>query len=258
MRLIRGWESQYAPEATGGLRLCTAQLYREIGEEEGLGDRREGEVRVGQETIMVNWDTDITPIVLGSPLGENLQGVTEEGLMARLSEALDDPEIAIEQTGTGVWRISQNIRVEDAALGSPFLLCLSREPKTRVEWERLRGALPDRYDTWTVTEDLESLYFEIECGIKRWIGLNEITQHSMVRNRGWVSYSYYTIPANAPINDVMHVVRWFQKRRQYSNQQEYRYAYLVRTAQWEALPSYIDIELTRTGLGLFKPWEPPD
>ena len=61
MRLIRGWEKRYAPDATDGLRLSQARRYREIGEgegeeeeeeeeeEEGLEDVREGEVRVRME-----------------------------------------------------------------------------------------------------------------------------------------------------------------------------------------------------------------
>ena len=142
-------------------------------------------------------------------------------------------------------------------MGSPYLFSLSREPTTRSDWEKLRAALPCRYDTWTVTEDLESLYFEIEYGIKRWMGLNEITQHSLLRHKGWVAYAYFTIPATGPISEVTHLARWYQKRKQYADQQEYRYAWLVRTAQWQELPRYIDVELTRTGLELFKPWEPP-
>ena len=33
MRVIRGWEEQYYPEATGGVRLSKLTLYRTIGEE---------------------------------------------------------------------------------------------------------------------------------------------------------------------------------------------------------------------------------
>ena len=46
MKLVRGWGKRYAPDSTGGLRLSKARLYRAIGEEEGLGDRREGEFRM--------------------------------------------------------------------------------------------------------------------------------------------------------------------------------------------------------------------
>ena len=66
MRLIRGWENRYSPDATGGLRLSRARLYREIGEEDGLGDIREGEIRVrtppGQVTV--TWEDLGFPIRL--------------------------------------------------------------------------------------------------------------------------------------------------------------------------------------------------
>ena len=52
---------------------------------------------------------------------------------------------------------------------SPLLFCPSREPVLKSEWETLRTALPKRYDTWTVTENVEALNFEIECGIQRWM-----------------------------------------------------------------------------------------
>ena len=43
MQLVHGWEGKYAPHVTGGLRLSKARKYRDIGDEEGLGDPREGE-----------------------------------------------------------------------------------------------------------------------------------------------------------------------------------------------------------------------
>ena len=73
-------------------------------------------------------------------------------IRAFLAKELDDPEIELENQGAGSWKIWQNLKVEDSALGSPFLFCLSREPATKSDWERLRAALPERYDTWTVTE----------------------------------------------------------------------------------------------------------
>ena len=112
-----------------------------------------------------------------------------------LAKELDDPEVELENQGPCKWKIWQNLTVEDSVLGSPFLFCSSREPATRSDWERLRAALPERYDTWTVTEDVASLNFEIECGIKRWMGLNEITEHRLEQKRGWVAYSYDTSPA---------------------------------------------------------------
>ena len=49
MELVRGWEGKFTPDVTGGLRLSKARKYRDIGEEEGLGDTQEGEIRVSME-----------------------------------------------------------------------------------------------------------------------------------------------------------------------------------------------------------------
>ena len=42
------------------------------------------------------------------------------------------------------------------------------------------------------------------------------------------------------------------------HQSEYRLAWDLRSPQWENMPEVIDVELTRTGLNLFKPWNPPE
>ena len=115
----------------------------------------------------------------------------------------------------------------------------------------------ERYDTWTVTEDMASLNFEIECGIKRWMGLNEITEHRLEKKRGWVAYSYDKTPPSDEIGEIAQIRRWFRKIRKYKDQEEYRLAWNLQSPQWENLPDALEIELTRTGLGLFKPWEPP-
>ena len=66
MRLVRGWEKRNAPDATGGLRLSQARVYREIGEEDGLGDGREGEIRVKAPPgeVTVTWEDMGFPIRL--------------------------------------------------------------------------------------------------------------------------------------------------------------------------------------------------
>ena len=43
--LIRNWEERYSPDKTGGLRLSKTLVYGATGEEDGLDDRREGNVR---------------------------------------------------------------------------------------------------------------------------------------------------------------------------------------------------------------------
>ena len=44
------------------------------------------------------------------------------------------------------------------------------------EREKLRAALPQRYDTWTVTEDVDAVPLEFECGIRRWPELDTRTR----------------------------------------------------------------------------------
>ena len=261
MRLIRGWESRYAPDATGGLRLSKASLYRCLGEEEGLGDQREGEIRISDEgEISVDWnDGEVLPFRLSDEMQEAADAEFSRAMREHLAAATDDPDVEVEKHESGVWKIRQNLRVDDSMVDSPFLFCLSREPSTRANWERLRTALPERYDTWTMTEDLNSLQFEIEVAFKRWMGLNQITRHKLLSYKSWVEYPYDTIPPSGHMEDLgelVQVPRWFRKRRKYKDQEEYRFAWLLETPQWANLPDAIDIELTRTGLELFQPWKP--
>lgn len=245
MELIRGWEKQYTPDNTGGLRLSKARLYREIGEEEGLGDKREGEIRVS------------TPASVSSLTEGPFSGPTD--IVIALE---DEPEIVVKDLMPGERReVRQELRVEDIGLNdSPYLFCLSKKPETRREWKTLRDALPERYDTWTVTKDVRALKFEIECGIERWMNLNGITRRHMVWGIGWVDYSYNMTPPAVELDeldDMKLFRRWFRKRKKHSDQQEYRLAWVIWSPQMEIFPDSIDIELTRTGLGLFKPWSPP-
>ncbi|MDE0163533.1 MAG: hypothetical protein OXL36_00425 [Bryobacterales bacterium] len=258
MKLIRGWENRYTPEATGGLRLSKAALYRAVGEEDGVGDKREGEVRIGVKgEATVTWTSD-DRVSLRVP--QELQERQDAQMLSQirdwLAKELDDPELRLEPQGSGRWKLIQNLQLDDAALDSPFLFSLSREPATENDWERLQAALPQRYDTWTITEDVDRLNFEIECGIKRWMGLNEISQHQITRIRGWVSYPYENTPPSQDVDEAVQLTRWFRKRRKYRNQEEYRLAWLLTSPQWENTPDAIEIELTRTGLNLFRPWRP--
>ena len=110
MELVRGWEKQYAPDVTGGLRLSKARTYRDIGEEEGLGDTQEGEMRArmqGQISRSSDWAASppIT-VVLSSEQGE--------------------PDVEVEGLMSGETRkVLQHLRVEDSKLGSPFLYVMA-------------------------------------------------------------------------------------------------------------------------------------
>ena len=260
MRLVRGWEKHYAPDATGGLRLSQARLYREIGEEDGLGDVREGEIRVKAPPgeVTVTWEDMGFPIRLSREAQEQSDAEMARLIRGEWGAELDEPNIEVEQQGPDHWKVWQNLKIDDSELGSPYLPCLSREPESSTQWERLREALPERYDTWTVTEDLSKLRFEIECGIKRCLALNAISKHQFMSQWRWVEYSYDSAPADVDTEETGYMTRWFRKGRRYQDQQEYRIAWDLRSPQLENLPAFIEIELTRTGLSLFQPWTPPE
>ena len=241
---------------TGGLRLSRAIVYRGIGEEEGLGDRREGEVRVRTEgvvTVHPDEDDPLQRVFADIPVDPNWK----HDLRDRLAETLDDPNLELKQETDERFRVLENTKIDDRHIGSPYLFCLSREPLTKASWRSLRDALPDRYEYWTVTEYIDALKFEIECGVKRWLSLNDVTRHELASQKGWVEYSYESAPPPTESHQLPYMSRWFRKRRRYQNQQEYRIAWDLSSPQLPETPDAIDIELTRTGLNLFKPWTPP-
>ena len=261
MRLIRGWEKRYLPSETGGVRLCKASVYWKIGEEDGVGDRREGEVRVNLVggRLSVEWERrDGVPPGLRRAVEKHEGSAAEtEELRALFADRDDDPELALQRTGRGEWSASQNLVVNDDEIPSPYLFCLAREPTTSEEWERLRAALPDRYDAWTVTADFHAIQFEIECGIKRWFAIERITRHRVVRASGCVAYPFEAAPPSGDPTQVFGMDRWFRKRKAYQAQVEYRLAWSLSSDQRADMPEMIDVELTRTGLRLFEPWTPP-
>ena len=251
MNLIRGCESQYSPAETGGLRLSTPAVYRNLGEEDGIGDEREGELRVALTGSVEHHWTDPLPFSIPNDKSD-----------FDMQFAPDEPVIEIRDLPPGETReFKQSVRVGDEALyPNPFLFCLAREPNTKQEWDALRAALPQRYDTWTLTRDVDALQFEIECGIHRWLKLNKLTRHEITRFSSWVSYSYEAIPAALEIehlNASALLERHLQKRRIYKDQQEYRLGWIIKSSQMPTMPNAIDIELTKTGLSMFEPWEPP-
>ena len=139
MKLVRGWEKRYAPDSTGGLRLSKARLYRAIGEEEGLEDRREGEFRMRMQgkVTSTSEESEDALLRLSKENQECIDAETAKGVRESLATELDDPELEIEMENLqpGLWESRQNLKVEDSALGSPFLFCLSREPATISDWE---------------------------------------------------------------------------------------------------------------------------
>ena len=255
MTLIRGWENRYKPTATGGVRLSRAVVYRGIGEEDGLGDRREGEVRVRTEGVAtVHPDEDPLQRLFGDvPVDPKWK----QDLRDLLADKLDDPNLQVEDETEERLKVLENTKIDDSDIGSPYLFCLSREPLTKAGWQKLRAALPDRYEYWTVTESIDALKFEIECGLERWLARNDITRHELLSQKGRVEYSYESAPPPAKPHSLPYMSRWFRKRRTYMDQREYRFCWDIRTPHPTEMPDAIDIELTPTGLDLFRPWSPP-
>ena len=261
MRLIRGWEKWYLPSETGGVQLSKPSVYRKSGEEDGVGDRREGEVRarVSGGHLSVRWEPrDGLPPGLRRAMEEYERSEAEtESFRKLFAERDDDPELALQRIGPGEWSTTQNLVISDDKIPSPFLLCLAREPTTREEWERLRAALPDRYDAWMVTADVDAVQYEIECGIKRWLATERLTRYRIERASGWVAYAFEEAPPSGDPTDAFRMDRWFRKRTKYQAQAEYRLAWIVSSDQREDMPEKIIVELTRTGQRLFEPWTPP-
>ena len=119
MRLIRGWERRYVPDETGGVRLSKARRYRAIGEEDGLGDRREGEIRLRMP---------VTVSKVGETISEPTQAETidrsqeEYGKQEREPSATDDDSlIELRSRDGGEWEGVQHLKVDDRELDSPFL-----------------------------------------------------------------------------------------------------------------------------------------
>ena len=267
MKLVRGWEKEYLPERTGGLRLSKVSTYNDADESEGIGDRREGEIRTPDD---LNANVRLRE-ALDKKENEWLRDIASDEWVKQLEEQavrevykdLDDPNIEYISQGDGRFLVKANTKVDSVTINgfemSPYVLCMSREPGTKSEWEALRASLPEKYDTWTITEDLSKLTFEIECGVKRWLALNEVSQHSIRTQKGWVAYEYDEAPASSRENLGQLIIggRWFRKGKRYQAQSEYRVLWNIDSPQMPTLPDSIDLELTRTGISLFKPWDPP-
>ena len=251
--------------------MSKAWVFREINEEDGLGDVREGEFRTAHEgNVTTQQDTPQEVLenpdeweILSTPIGNHTVEAGEsadteqEAIRRHFAESNDDPNLRITRQDEENFTMGQNVKVDDSKLDSPFLFCMAREPSTKSEWDAIRDALPDRYDTWTVTEDINQLKFEIEHGIKKWLGLNLITKHQIGTQYSWVEYSYDEAPPSEELDDLLKMNRWFRKRRRYRFQQEFRFEWNVSSTQMEIFPNVMDIELTKTGLALFTPWDPP-
>ena len=264
MRLIRGWEKKYLPCRTGGLRLNKASMYHDVDELEGIGDRREGEVRLPVDLPVDLSDLRTSYLHSFGMLPNSQEAVEslEKKIIHKLYANHDDPNIQITSKDDGHYSVKVHIPHDVSGEGgvTPYVLCLSREPATKAQWEVLQASLPATYDTWTITDNIDGLRFEIECGIKRWLGLNGITQHGIGFAQEFISYDYDDAPMDDGSNATQLIMarrRWLRKSRKYQAQNEYRLLWEINSPQMPTMPDFIDIELTRTGISLFKTWTPP-
>ena len=138
MGLVRGWERHYAPDATGGSMLSRARLYREIGEEDGLG---EGEIRVRMPPgeLTVAWRDLGLPIHLSQESQQRSDAEMSRRIREERGTELDDPNIEVEQQGPDHWKVWQNLKTDDSELGSPIVCCRRLRVGLLLRVRRRRG-----------------------------------------------------------------------------------------------------------------------
>ncbi len=153
MELIRGWERRYAPHVTGGLQLSKVRWYRTIGDEDGMGDEGEGEIRVSvpaSVTRLGGSDFDDPPMDMSVQMGPDERAIEVEGLMTEERR-----------------EVREELYVEDSGLNdSPLFSAYQGKPSAKRGWDVLRAALPERYDVWTVTRDVHA------CSLRSSVGSN--------------------------------------------------------------------------------------
>ena len=252
MNLLRAWESQYLPQSVGGLRLSSARSFRDREDEVGIGDAHEGGQRTRHEGhVTLEWQD---PDNLPTPLSDMEIDITLE---------VKPEPVHLKGVKVGTTSFLQEVSVEDSGIPSPYLLCLSRPPTSEDEWIQLRGSLPSNRDCWTYIPYLVQLEIEIQCGIYRWLKLNGAVSHKIQAFHGPVQYSYDDSPTPKEPGELLQrgellFGRWIRKRQLFRYQREYRLGFYISSPQISAPPDHIDIELTRTGIRLFQPWEPPE
>ena len=247
MRLLRAWESQHLPQRTGRLRLTSARTYRDH-DEEGIGDVHEGGQRTqheGQVTVDHGGHPALRDVEFDLHLAFEPKPVHLKGVKERTTPFI------------------QEIEVQDSSIPSPYLLCLSSLPTSEDEWMQLRDSLPSDKDAWTCSSDPERLKIEIECGIYRWLKLNGAASHRIETFHGPVQYPYGDAPMPKEPKELLKrdellIGRWMRKRQRFRHQREYRFGFNISSPEIPELPVCIDIELTRTGIGLFQDWDPPE
>ena len=244
MELVRGWESRFASENTGRIRLRKATFYRDV-ELSGTGvrDEKEGTARV-LATSSVSRDGDL---------------LSDTTLELHLNGG-EDPSIV--HLPRGVRRASFQQIVPVDLHPVPHLFCTSKKPKTRTRLQALKKTVNEDYDAWYSIKDPEALGRELEKAIKGWLFDRQVAPHSVSRVYGWVRYYDGDRPPiiadleqgiDEELTHVFEFIKlWFNKRTKFRDEQEYRYAYVVESSELSTLPEYMDLELTVRATRMFE------
>ena len=244
MQLIRGWNSLYAPEKTGQIRLCKATYYRDIEVSgPGIRDEKEGETRV-------------TAVGTVTREGEQLPEMT-----VTIADDDDVVRIAHMESGNKRATFDQQLRMEIDVV--PYIFCASRRPESPDEERALKRTMGEEYDAWYVIRDAHALGLELEKAIRGWLFDQKVTQHRLTKRYGWVNYYRGDKPQvvadmakdrweDDVVGHVASMEAWFNKREKYQAEAEYRYAFIVESPQIPTFPECVDLELTMSGTKLLE------
>ena len=247
MELVRGWYSKDVPEKTGQIRLCKATVYRDIVTDvPGIRDDKEGKTRLRAEGTVRrrakdNWLPETT-----------------------VELALNDGEISgTAHLAEGSNRAALKQEISTEIYPVPYIFCASQKPESADEERALKEAFSNRYDEWYTINDAETLGRELEKAINGWLFDRQVTERRITKRYGWVNYYEGDRPeAVADISDekwgkdlaayLFSMQAWFNKRKIYEKEAEYRYAYVIESPQLQTLPDCIFLDLTMSAIRMLE------
>ncbi|MCY4104903.1 MAG: hypothetical protein OXG55_16830 [bacterium] len=256
-QLVRAWESQYLPQATGGIvRLRRASEFRRIEASDGITDPYEGLRRTTLKgNVSCESDDD-------QKIGHWLRDLPIDVRIRHADHLIEgDQIIELREVRAGEKRAYEyDIDITDRIGEVPYLLCFSLLPKNPDQWRELVSSLSAEDKEWTCSTDVSCLKFEVEWGIKRWLATKQVREHRIQSAWGPVKYLTDDKPVSQTSKELLNVGdaiigRWFRKVNMYRHQREYRFAYIIESEELSDMPPWIDIELTKTGIALFQPFE---
>lgn len=244
VELVRGWESQDAPENTGRIRLRKAASYRDIElPGSGVRDEKEGKASV-LATSSVSRDGDL---------------LFDTTLKLHLDDG-EDPTVVHLPRGVRQTSFKQIVPVDIHPV--PYVFCTSRKPDTPCGLQTLRNTINPDYDAWYAIHDSDALGRELEKAVKGWLFDRGVNRHALHRLYGWVRYYEGDRPpivadldqgTSEILNCVFDMMKlWFNKRARYRDEQEYRYAYVLESPELTTFPDFIDLDLTVRATRMFQ------